>query len=148
MNAPQPGGVPDRLNWLFDVVRPEADRVYTAQEVAQAVSAAQGTGDSRALADAITELRSGGRRGPSQPELDAIAEFFGTSATYFSGDDQDLTEAQTRIVWSELRRGGVNYARMCRTEDLDRTQRLAIALILLGCLRSDAPTPTTWRRGR
>jgi hypothetical protein len=89
----------------------------------------------------ITELRSGRALRLSALELASIAEFFGTSPVYFGVDEQAVTETRLVLVWTQLRRGGLERARVCRVEDIDRVQWLSVGLILLGCLRSVHASP-------
>lgn len=126
-----------RLNWLFAVVWSVAGQTYTARDVAQGVSEALGERDIRMLETAIDELRAGlASTVAAQAWLSAIAEFFGASSAYFGMDEEDLARAQIDLVWVELRRSGVERMRVCRTDDLDPKQWLALGVILLSCARS------------
>jgi transcriptional regulator with XRE-family HTH domain len=84
----------DRLNRLFDMVRPQGeDRQYTNIEVAAATTVS-GT--------YIGYLRRGVRDNPSVDTVQALARFFGVRPSYLVDDDLDdakvaSTEAQVRL---------------------------------------------------
>ena len=59
MNVSRSGPAAERLNWLFAVVRPTPERVYTTQDLVKGLGAAVEEWGERDLATAIEELRNG-----------------------------------------------------------------------------------------
>jgi transcriptional regulator with XRE-family HTH domain len=90
-----PSTLADRLNRLFDLVRPNGDdRQFSNSEVATATNVS-GT--------YIGYLRRGVRDNPSVETVQALARFFGVRPSYLVDDDLDddkaaTTEAQVRLV--------------------------------------------------
>lgn len=83
----------DKLNRLFDSVRsPEGDE-YTHDEVASALRAAGGPTIS---ATYVWQLRKGLRDNPTKHHLEALADFFGVSPSYF------FDEASAERIDAEL----------------------------------------------
>jgi transcriptional regulator with XRE-family HTH domain len=70
----------DRLDHLFRVVRPAADREYTYEEVAARL---RDLGGPTISATYVWQLRKGVRDNPTKRHLEALADFFGVSPSYF-----------------------------------------------------------------
>jgi ESX-1-secreted protein regulator len=91
----RPATFADRLNSLFDTVRPAGeDREYTNSEVASATDVS---------GSYIGYLRKGLRTNPSVETVQALARFFGVRPSYLVDDEQDdervaSAEAQLRLV--------------------------------------------------
>jgi hypothetical protein len=84
--SPAPGGsLAGRLDRLFRVVRPSADREYTYEEVAAAL---RDRGGPTISATYLWQLRKGVRDNPTKRHLEALADFFGVSPSYFFDCDQ------------------------------------------------------------
>ena len=80
----EPRSLADKLNHLFDTVRPAGrTRPYSDRDVAAAMKAA-GTDISHTY---IHMLRSGERTNPTHAHLQGLAKFFGVPAGYFFDDD-------------------------------------------------------------
>jgi ESX-1-secreted protein regulator len=75
----------DRLNFLFETVRPRGEtREYANSEVAAATDVS---------GSYIGYLRKGVRDNPSVDTVQALARFFGVRPSYFVDDEQDAEEA-------------------------------------------------------
>ncbi|MBO4209174.1 helix-turn-helix domain-containing protein [Micromonospora echinofusca] len=74
----------DRLNLLFETIRPAGRRTpHSNKEVAAAIRAAGGS-----ISDVyIWQLRSGRRKNPTKDHIEALAAFFGVSPAYFFDDE-------------------------------------------------------------
>jgi len=80
---PKPGSLADRLNCLFETIRPPGRAPYSNEEVARAVRE-EGGDISRAY---LSYLRNGERTNPTFQHLQALARFFGVTPAYFFDDD-------------------------------------------------------------
>jgi transcriptional regulator with XRE-family HTH domain len=94
----------NKINHLFEVVRPAGRGPYSNEEVASAIRDRGGSGIS---ATYIWLLRKGERDNPTLKHLEALAAYFGVPAAYFFDD-----EATTRIdaelgMLSAMRDAGV-----------------------------------------
>ncbi|WBB99711.1 MULTISPECIES: helix-turn-helix domain-containing protein [unclassified Solwaraspora] len=78
-----PGGsgssLADKLNLLFETVRPARRDPYTSREVADAIRDRGGS-----ISDVyIWQLRTGRRTNPTKEHLEALADFFDVDPAYF-----------------------------------------------------------------
>jgi transcriptional regulator with XRE-family HTH domain len=138
----------DRLNRLFDMVRPRGeDRQYTNIEVAAATNVS-GT--------YIGYLRRGVRDNPSVDTVQALARFFGVRPSYLVDDDLDhdkvaSTEAQVRLFQVLDDPGIRQLALRAAAAELSPTGLDAIAAMIdqvkkLEQQAAPAPVGTTGRR--
>jgi transcriptional regulator with XRE-family HTH domain len=81
--------IAQRLDHLLATVHPDGRGPYLLREVAEGVNTA--AGEKIISVAYLSQLRLGQRTTPSFRILEAIAQFFGVPATYFS---DDLTSAQ------------------------------------------------------
>ncbi|MDQ2707612.1 MAG: helix-turn-helix domain-containing protein [Actinomycetota bacterium] len=79
-----PSPLPDKLNHLFEAVRPRDGRPYSNEHVATAVEQASGITISQSY---IWQLRKGKKDNPTLKHLQALANFFGVPAAYFFDDE-------------------------------------------------------------
>lgn len=89
-----------KLNRLFDVMHRRDAPPMSTEAAAAGITAQTGVGISAAY---LSELRAGAGREPSVDELVAIAEFFGVSSPYLTGDRPDIEDQLTLL---ELMRDG------------------------------------------
>ncbi|GGT71589.1 helix-turn-helix domain-containing protein [Streptomyces atratus] len=75
-------GFADKLNRLFETVRPDPDHEYSNEQVASAI---RGTGVSISQSY-IWQLRKSRKTNPTLRHLQALAGFFGVPAAYFVDD--------------------------------------------------------------
>ncbi|MFY1700012.1 helix-turn-helix transcriptional regulator [Solwaraspora sp. WMMD791] len=69
----------DKLNLLFDTVRPAGRDPYTSREVADAIRERGGS-----ISDVyIWQLRTGRRTNPTKEHLEALADFFDVDPAFF-----------------------------------------------------------------
>ena len=83
MNDSQSASFSQKLNRLFDHVRPQGGGQYTNDEVARGIRSS-GVGISSSY---IWLLRRGDRDNPTMKHVEALASFFGVPASYFVTDD-------------------------------------------------------------
>lgn len=74
----------DKLNHLFELVRPRDGRPHSNEYVAAAVEKASGVTISQSY---IWQLRKGKKDNPTLRHLQALADFFGVPAAYFFDDE-------------------------------------------------------------
>lgn len=74
----------EKLNHLFATVHPPGRGEYTFEEVAEGIAGRQGVNISHTY---IWQLRTGRRTNPSMNVLEALADFFGVSPSYFFDDE-------------------------------------------------------------
>jgi transcriptional regulator with XRE-family HTH domain len=129
--APPRRTIAEKLNHLFDVVRPPGeDREYTGREVVAGVNAA-GTDLS---ASHLSELRRGVKDNPTVRVLDGLANFFGVRVAYFldPGVEEEVeAELDLRVA---MRDAKVRDVAM-RAADLDPQQRTAMHRLLAQIIR-------------
>jgi transcriptional regulator with XRE-family HTH domain len=85
ITPPPASSLAGRLDRLFRVVRPSADREYTYEEVAAAL---RDRGGPTISATYLWQLRKGVRDNPTKRHLEALADFFGVSPSYFFNCDE------------------------------------------------------------
>jgi transcriptional regulator with XRE-family HTH domain len=73
----------DRLNYLFETVRPVGKPRYSVREVAEAIKRDQGFDISAAY---INYICTGERENPGVQQVRALACFFGVPASFLLGD--------------------------------------------------------------
>jgi transcriptional regulator with XRE-family HTH domain len=87
----------EKLNHLFQTVKPEAHREYTYKEVEDGI--AQAAHGLRISHTYIWQLRNGTRDNPTLNHLQALADFFGVPTTYFIDDAiAEKIDAQLDLV--------------------------------------------------
>jgi transcriptional regulator with XRE-family HTH domain len=79
-----PASLAEKVQQLFDVVRPPEGDEYTHEEVASALRAAGGPTIS---ATYVWQLRKGIRDNPTKHHIEALADFFGVAPSYFFDED-------------------------------------------------------------
>jgi transcriptional regulator with XRE-family HTH domain len=91
----------DRLNMLFDVVRPSGrEAPYSNKEVAALVRDRGG-----AISDVyIWQLRTGRRTNPTKDHIESLAAFFGVGAAYFFDDEAAARTTDDLRLLDTLRR--------------------------------------------
>ena len=103
--SPPGGSLAERLDHLLRVVRPAEDREYAYEEIAAALRARGGPTIS---ATYIWQLRKGVRDNPTKRHLEALADFFDVSPSYFFNGDDPSTEGEPPIeLLAALRRSDV-----------------------------------------
>jgi transcriptional regulator with XRE-family HTH domain len=80
---PQLVTMQDRLNYLFDTVRPAGKPRYSVRDVAEAIRETQGFDISAAY---INHICTGRRENPGVQQVRALATFFGVPAAFLSGE--------------------------------------------------------------
>ena len=78
-SPPAPRALSDKLDHLFQVVRP-AKGEYTHEQVAKAI---EERGGPTISASYLWQLRKGLRDNPTKKHLEALADFFGVPPAYF-----------------------------------------------------------------
>lgn len=78
-SPPAPRALSDKINHLFQVVRP-AKGEYTHEQVAKAI---EERGGPTISASYLWQLRKGLRDNPTKKHLEALADFFGVPPAYF-----------------------------------------------------------------
>lgn len=82
--TPDVGLFAQRLEHLFDTVRPAGKKRYTNPDVADAINEAAGE---QVISQAyIWQLRKGKKTNPGYQHISALASFFGVPPQYFFGD--------------------------------------------------------------
>lgn len=84
---PHLGTMQDRLNLLFETVRPAGKPRYSVRDVAEAIRETQGFDISPAY---IGHICTGKRENPGVLQVRALATFFGVPVAFLTGDG-DLT---------------------------------------------------------
>jgi transcriptional regulator with XRE-family HTH domain len=79
---PAVGVLADKLNQLFRAVHPEGRGEYSVEELVALIRARGGPSISAAY---VYQLRNGQRDNPTKHHLEALADAFGVSPTYFFG---------------------------------------------------------------
>jgi transcriptional regulator with XRE-family HTH domain len=74
----------EKLDRLFQTVRPRDGGEYSFEEVAEAL---RGRGGPTISATYVWQLRKGLRDNPTKRHLEALADFFGVSPAYFFDDE-------------------------------------------------------------
>ncbi|MGN9810348.1 XRE family transcriptional regulator [Micromonospora sp. BQ11] len=125
----------DRLNHLFEVVRPAGrDRPYSNPEVARAVSA---RGEVQISAQYLWALRNGSRDNPTVKQIDALAAFFGVPPAYFLSDERAADIDEQLALLAAVRDADVREI-MRRSSTLSGPDRLAV-LRIIKSLTGDPP---------
>ncbi|MDX6352863.1 MAG: hypothetical protein QOF84_7653 [Streptomyces sp.] len=88
-----------RLDHLFTEVHPPSRGSFTYAEVAAAIQEASGDAGKGVSASAIQQLRTGARSNPKMDTIQALADFFGVSPSYFFDDEEaERTEAEIKLA--------------------------------------------------
>ena len=93
----------DRLNRLFDTLKPPGRDYYTSGELVSSLNA-MGV---RISAPYVSQLRSGARTRPSAATIDAIAKFFRVHPGYFTDASYYRAVEEELAVMSAMRDPGV-----------------------------------------
>lgn len=134
----------DRLNVLFETVRPPGeDREFTNSEVA-AATAVSGS--------YIGYLRRGVRDNPSVETVQALARFFGVRPSYLVDDDEDEertadTEARLRLFRALNDPGIRQLALRAADADLSRAGLEAVTAMIDQVRKLEGEAATARRRG-
>lgn len=113
--AEEDGGrtLSEKLNRLFETVRPRAGEDYSYEEVANSIRE-QGISISHTY---IWQLRKGIRTNPTKRHLEGLAAFFGVSPAYFF-DDQTAEQIDVELaLLAAMRDGSVRQVAL-RVSDL------------------------------
>lgn len=89
-----PTSLAERLDRLFQVVRPGGRGEYSYEEVASAIRA-QGVSISHTY---VWQLRKGLRDNPTIKHLEGLAKFFGVRPSYFLDEDTSEIDAQLELL--------------------------------------------------
>lgn len=131
--------VADKINHLFDVVRPEGgDREYTGREVVAEIVDRGG----ELSASHLSELRRGIKNNPTLRVLDGLAGFFDVRVSYFTDDLQAVEEVEAELeLRSAMQEAQVRDIAL-RLAGLDPHQRSAAYRLLADIIReNDTPGP-------
>ncbi|MFD6415751.1 helix-turn-helix domain-containing protein [Streptomyces sp. NPDC060194] len=95
--APTPRrSLADKLDYLFETVRPRGRGPYTYDEVATEIAK---RGGPTVSASYIWSLRTGKKDNPTMRHLEALAEFFGVPPAYFfSSEDSERIESELALL--------------------------------------------------
>jgi transcriptional regulator with XRE-family HTH domain len=144
----------DKLDRLFQAVRPAGRGEYSYQEVADAIRAEGGPTIS---ATYLWQLRKGLRDNPTRNHLAALARFFGVSPAYFFDDDAaEVVDAQLSLLAAmrdasvrsvALRAAGLSVESLTAVQVvIDHARRLE-GLETGGPAGQDGPGPTAGGEG-
>ncbi len=98
-----PGPFSDRLNFLFDRVRPPGAEEYTNAHVARTISS---YGEDSYTRSHISYLRAG-KRTPTITMIPLLARFFGVEASYFVEDEVTRRITTQFEILRKLKENGV-----------------------------------------
>lgn len=100
-----PSSFSNKLDRLFRAVRPAGtDREYSYREVAEAVADRGAPAVSESY---LYMLRSGRRDNPGMKLIEALADFFGTSVTYFYDDPRAEPRTDEALLVAALRNSSI-----------------------------------------
>ncbi|WP_305785982.1 helix-turn-helix domain-containing protein [Symbioplanes lichenis] len=117
----------DRLNHLFEVVRPAGrSKPFSNPEVARAVS---GRGDVQISPQYLWALRNGSRDNPTVKQLEALAAFFGVPPAYFLSDERAADIDEQLALLAAARDADVREI-LQRSSTLSGPDRLAVLRIV------------------
>ncbi|HEY0699635.1 MAG TPA: helix-turn-helix domain-containing protein [Micromonospora sp.] len=130
----------DRLNLLFDSVRPAGRRTpYSNKEVATAIRDAGG-----AISDVyIWQLRTGRRKNPTKDHIEALATFFGVSPAYFFDDESarhTMADLRTLDALRRLRVEHVSLRTVLQNKGLSPASQQVIQQLVDRCLELEGLT--------
>jgi transcriptional regulator with XRE-family HTH domain len=136
----------DRLNFLFETVRPQGEtREYTNSEVAAATDIS---------GSYVGYLRKGIRDNPSVETVQALARFFGVRPSYFVDDERDTehavaVEAQLRLLQALNDPGIKRLAMRAAEAELSPAALDAVTAMIDQVQRLEqAASPKSRRRGQ
>jgi len=125
----------DRLNHLFEVVRPAGrSRPFSNPEVARAVS---GNGEVQISPQYLWALRNGSRDNPTVKQLEALATFFGVPPAYFLSDERAADIDEQLALLAAARDADVREI-LQRSSTLSGADRLAVLRIIQRLSGEDA----------
>lgn len=135
--SPPLGTLAERLEWLFEMVRPTSDEVpadqvgrpYTNREIANKINALALESGTSISAAYIGELRRGAATDPRASHLQALANAFGVNAGFFV-DDQAARRVQEQInLLRELRKMDVTQVALRRVLNDSGLSRESVLLV-------------------
>ncbi len=96
----------EKLDRLFQTVRPRDGGEFTFEEVAEGI---RGRGGPTVSATYVWQLRKGLRDNPTKKHLEALADFFGVAPSYFFDDEAAVRIDQELQLLAALRDAGVRH---------------------------------------
>jgi transcriptional regulator with XRE-family HTH domain len=130
------GGIPERLNYLFQTVHAPDRRPYSAAEVARWINDNGG----KISSVYILKILNGERTDPSQRYLKEIARYFGVSPAFFWEDDPAELDGEA-LNTQILLRDDLVQSMMLRAARLSRGQQEALSGIIDSLLRAEGKDP-------
>jgi transcriptional regulator with XRE-family HTH domain len=127
-----PGGergafsIAEKLDRLFQQIRPAGEAEFSYMAVAEAIRAEQGVPISHTY---IWQLRTGRRANPTVAHLSALAAFFGVPVAYFLDDEQARKIDDQLELLARLRDAQVTEIAL-RAADVSERSREAIGEIV------------------
>ena len=133
--------VADKINHLFDVVRPDGGgREYTGREVVAEIVDRGG----ELSASHLSELRRGIKTNPTLRVLDGLARFFDVRVAYFTDDPRAVEEVEAELELRAAMRDAQVQDIALRLAGLGPHQRSAAYLLLADIIREhDGPGPNS-----
>ena len=119
--------IADKLDRLFQRVRPAGQGEYSHSAVAEAIREQQGISVSHTY---IWQLRTGRRDNPTIQHLTALATFFGVPVAYFLDDEESRKIDSELELLAALRDTGVTEIAL-RAADLSPSSRETISQMIL-----------------
>jgi transcriptional regulator with XRE-family HTH domain len=119
--------IADKLDRLFQRVRPAGQGEYSHSAVAEAIREQQGISISHTY---IWQLRTGRRDNPTIQHLTALATFFGVPVAYFLDDEETRKIDSELELLAALRDTGVTEIAL-RAADLSPSSRETISNMIL-----------------
>ena len=128
----------ERLDKLFTTMHPGYRHEYTTQEVCDGIRAQGGPTISPVY---LWQLRKGHRTNPTMEHLEALAQFFGVSASYFLDEDVSDVDEQLDLL-ALLRDRQVQHIAFRAAQLPPASQRDVTELIEI-LRRAEGRSPTT-----
>lgn len=126
--------VADKINHLFDVVRPDGgSREYTGREVVAEIADRGG----ELSASHLSELRRGIKTNPTLRVLDGLARFFDVRVAYFTDDARAVEEVEAELALRAAMRDAQVQDIALRLAGLDPQQRSAAYRLLADIIREN-----------
>lgn len=128
----------ERLDKLFKTMHPGHRGEYTTQEVCDGIGAQGGPTISPVY---LWQLRKGHRTNPTKEHLEALAQFFGVSPSYFMDEDVSDVDEQLELL-ALLRDRQVQHIAFRAAQLSPPSQRDVTELIEI-LRRAEGRSPTT-----
>lgn len=130
----------DRLNLLFDTIRPAGrETPHSNKEVAAAIRATGGS-----ISDVyIWQLRAGRRTNPTKDHIEALAAFFGVSPAYFFDDElarHTIADLRTLDALRRLQVQHVSLRTVLQHKGLSAASQQVIQQMVDRCLELEGLT--------